>query len=65
MTTLLEKVLSYRYSLRMDEIEAHRQETTRINEFRHFLLRLAESDNNAKLNDSEGKNLLGLLKGAS
>jgi len=60
---LVIKLLSYRYFLRMDEFEVHRQEMTRIDAHRPFLLRLAELDNNAKTNDGEAKNLLGILKG--
>ena len=62
MTALLEKGLSYRYFLRMDEFEVHRREKTRIDESRYFLLRLAESGNNSKSNDGEAKNLLGLSR---
>ena len=55
-------ILSHRCFLRMDGFETHRRETTRIDELRHFLLRLAEPDNNAKNNEGEAKNLLGLQR---
>ena len=47
----------------MGEFETSQQKKIRIDELRHFLLRLAESGNNAKSNDGEAKNLLGILKG--
>ena len=47
----------------MDEFEINQRTMTRIDEPRHFLLRLAESGNKAKTNDGEAKNLLGNPKG--
>ena len=65
MTTWFHNALSYRYFLRMDEFEINQRIMRRIDEPRHFLLRLAKLTILPKSSDGEAKNLLGILKGCT